>query len=172
MILTTRGRYAVTAMLDLALHAPSRPVTLAEIAERQSISLSYLEQIFSRLRRAGLVKSHRGPGGGYELIGSPAEISIAHVIGSVHEDMDATLCGGSSDCHDGARCITHDLWTGLSAHIEAYLSAITLQQLVSPPSLPPADAAMGAPTPKVGNRRRARVQSVRIVGQLSAGQPS
>ena len=130
MKLTSKGRYAVTAMLDLALHADPRPVTLAGISERQGISLSYLEQLFTRLRRQGLVSSTRGPGGGYALSRSAHDIAIAEVVAAVDESVDATRCGGKGDCQDGQRCLTHDLWTELSEQVYSFLSGISLGQLV------------------------------------------
>lgn len=130
MKLTTRGRYAVTAMLDLALHQRQGPVSLAEIAHRQGISLSYLEQIFARLRRRDLVCSTRGPGGGYHLGREACDISIADVIGAVDEAVDATRCGGMQNCQGEERCLTHDLWQDLSHQIRDFLSGIDLAQLV------------------------------------------
>ncbi len=130
MKLTSKGRYAVTAMLDLALHAEHGPVTLAAISERQDISLSYLEQLFTRLRRYGLVASTRGPGGGYSLSRSAYDIPVAAVVTAVDESVDATRCGGRGDCQDGRRCLTHDLWTELSEQIQVFLSEISLGQLV------------------------------------------
>ncbi len=130
MKLTTKGRYAVTAMLDLALHAGSDPITLADVAKRQDISLSYLEQLFARLRRKALVASVRGPGGGYRLGRSADEISIAEVITAVDESVDTTRCGGSHNCQDNQPCLTHDLWHDLSNRIHEYLSGITLHDLV------------------------------------------
>ncbi len=130
MKLTSKGRYAVTAMLDLALHANQGPITLAAISERQGISLSYLEQLFTRLRRNGLVSSTRGPGGGYLLNGDAADIAIADVVIAVDESVNATRCGGEENCQDGQRCLTHDLWTELSDQIFAFLSEISLAQLV------------------------------------------
>lgn len=129
MKLTTKGRYAVTAMLDLALHNGGQPVSLAEISERQDISLSYLEQLFSKLRRAGLVVSMRGPGGGYQLNGEPDDIVVADIIAAVDEHVDATRCGGMSDCQDNKRCLTHDLWADLSNQIRVFLSEITLGEM-------------------------------------------
>ena len=130
MKLTTKGRYAVTAMLDLALSQGKGPINLAEISSRQGISLSYLEQLFSRLRKQGLVGSARGPGGGY-LLGKPAQdISIVDVIRAVDESVDATRCGGSKDCHGEQRCITHDLWEQLSNQIANFLAGISLHDLV------------------------------------------
>ena len=109
MRLTTKGRYAVTAMLDVALHAQEKPVSLAEISDRQSISLSYLEQLFSRLRQAGLVSSVRGPGGGYKLVDSRAMIYVAEIIDAVNESVDTTNCQGKGDCQGGSICLTHYL---------------------------------------------------------------
>lgn len=131
MRLTTRGRYAVTAMLDLALHHGGGPVSLAEIAERQGISQSYLEQLFARLRRNGLVDGLRGPGGGYKLGRPGASISVADVIDAVNETVDATRCGGQKNCQGEHRCLTHDLWEELSTQIRDFLSAVSLEQLVS-----------------------------------------
>lgn len=130
MRLTSKGRYAVTAMLDVALHSQESPVPLADISERQGISLSYLEQLFSKLRKSGLVASVRGPGGGY-LLGNEADsISVGMVIAAVNETVDATRCGGKSDCCDGARCLTHTLWRDLSSRISEFLDGITLGQLM------------------------------------------
>ena len=130
MKLTTKGRYAVTAMLDLAFHVGPGPVKLAEISARQGISLSYLEQLFTRLRKEGLVASTRGPGGGYAL-SRPAEcIAIADVIMAVDESVDTTRCGGLANCHNDQRCLTHELWTDLSTQIRSFLTDITLGDLV------------------------------------------
>ncbi len=130
MRLTTKGRYAVTAMLDLALHFTDGPITLAGISKRQGISLSYLEQLFSRLRRRGLVSSVRGPGGGYRLAREAEDIAVAEVIAAVDEDVDATKCGGLGNCHDDKPCLTHELWCDLSRQIQDFLGGITLGQLV------------------------------------------
>lgn len=131
MRLTTKGRYAVTAMLDLALHADRGPVSLADISGRQGISISYLEQLFAKLRKQQLVTSVRGPGGGYRL-GTEAEgIDVAAVIGAVDESVDATRCGGDSDCHQGETCLTHHLWMDLSEQIHDFLSGISLSDLVA-----------------------------------------
>ncbi len=135
MRLTTKGRYAVTAMLDLALHYDQGAVTLAEIARRQSISLSYLEQLFARLRRAGLVDSVRGPGGGYNLARDPSQISIAEVVIAINENIDARRCGGNANCNGDDRCLTHQLWEDLSARIYDFLAGITLGTLVSQPDV-------------------------------------
>ena len=130
MRLTTKGRYAVTAMLDLALHAGKSPVSLAEISGRQDISLSYLEQLFSKLRRQELVLSVRGPGGGYRLSRDPDNIFVAQIIDAVNESVDATGCGGTSDCQHGEVCLTHHLWSDLSNQIHSFLSQISLDSLV------------------------------------------
>ena len=130
MRLTARGRYAVTAMLDLALHHDQGPVALADIASRQGISLSYLEQLFSQLRKHGLVDSTRGPGGGYRLMSDPAAIVVYDVIGAVDESTDSTRCHGKENCQDDERCLTHDLWTDLSRQIREFLSGIALAHLV------------------------------------------
>lgn len=130
MKLTTKGRFAVTAMLDLAMQHGSYPVTLAEISQRQKISLSYLEQLFSKLRRRALVNSVRGPGGGYRLAKDMGRVSVADIIVAVDEPIDSTRCGGKENCHDDKKCITHDLWAKLNEHIFDYLGAVTLKQLV------------------------------------------
>ncbi|WP_159566895.1 Fe-S cluster assembly transcriptional regulator IscR [Budvicia diplopodorum] len=130
MRLTSKGRYAVTAMLDVALHSQDGPVPLADISERQGISLSYLEQLFSRLRKNGLVSSVRGPGGGYLLGRSPAEIAVGSVISAVDESVDATRCMGHGGCQSGTRCLTHTLWHDLSERISSFLNDITLAELV------------------------------------------
>lgn len=131
MKLTTKGRYAVTAMLDLALHHSSGPVALTDIAGRQGISLSYLEQLFAKLRKQGLVISARGPGGGYRLGAAADSISIADVVSAVDEKVDATRCGGKKNCQGNERCLTHDLWQDLSGKIYQFLNGITLAQLVA-----------------------------------------
>ncbi|MFD2164690.1 Fe-S cluster assembly transcriptional regulator IscR [Thalassotalea euphylliae] len=130
MKLTSKGRYAVTAMLDVAIHAASGPVPLADISERQGISLSYLEQLFSRLRKHGLVNSVRGPGGGYRLGKCSAQIAVADVISAVDESVDATKCMGQGNCQGGNQCLTHTLWSDLSKRIEDFLQSITLAELV------------------------------------------
>lgn len=131
MKLTTKGRYAVTAMLDLAIHSGQGPVSLGDISTRQEISLSYLEQLFARLRRNELVKSTRGPGGGYSLNREPGQIAISEVISAVDENVDSTRCGGTSDCQDKNQCLTHDLWCELSKQIKDFLGEITLGELMS-----------------------------------------
>lgn len=130
MRLTTKGRFAVTAMLDLALRQENGPVTLSGVAERQRISLSYLEQLFGKLRRQELVASVRGPGGGYCLARDARDISVAQIILAVDEPLDATQCGGKENCHDEHRCMTHDLWSNLSRHMHDYLDSIHLHDLV------------------------------------------
>ncbi len=130
MRLTTKGRYAVTAMLDLALHGSSGPVSLADISGRQDISLSYLEQLFAKLRRNDLVTSVRGPGGGYRLSRHTGEIFVAQIVDAVNEAVDATGCGGTSDCQQGEVCLTHHLWCDLSDQIHGFLSQISLANLV------------------------------------------
>ena len=131
MQLTTRGRYAVTAMLDLALHDGQGPVSLADISRRQDISLAYLEQLFAKLRRAGIVHSVRGPGGGYELDREPESIYVAEIIGAVDESVDTTRCQGSGDCQGGETCLTHFLWEDLSEQILGFLQGVSLADLVS-----------------------------------------
>ncbi len=131
MRLTTKGRYAVTAILDLALHNDHGPISLADISGRQGISLSYLEQLFSRLRKRGLVVSTRGPGGGYSLSRPATEIAEADVIVAVDETVDTTRCGGAADCQNHQQCLTHDLWSDLSNQIRSFLSDISLGELMA-----------------------------------------
>jgi len=152
--LTTKGRYAVTAMLDLAMHQGAGPTALADIAHRQGISLSYLEQLFARLRRRGLVSSVRGPGGGYNLARDGSAIHIAEVIAAVDENLDTTRCGGAGNCHNDGRCLTHDLWQDLSDRIYDYLSHVSLQDLVDRKGLVD-DLGCRA------NKREVRVERVR-----------
>ena len=130
MKLTTKGRYAVTAMLDLALYGDQGPVSLADISARQEISLSYLEQLFSRLRRQKLVVSIRGPGGGYRLSRPAADLYIAEVVDAVSESLDTTRCGNKGDCQNGEKCLTHHLWSDLSDQIHQFLSEISLGDLM------------------------------------------
>lgn len=130
MKLTSKGRYAVTAMLDIALNQTEGPITLAMISERQSISLSYLEQIFAKLKKSELVLSARGPGGGYRLSRDTAEITISQIIHSMEENLDSRKCGGSEDCKGGSKCLSHELWSDLSNMIDTFLSSITLKQLI------------------------------------------
>lgn len=132
MKLTTKGRFAVTAMVDIALHQAEggSPIPISQIAERQKISLSYLEQLFCRLRRAGLVESTRGPGGGYRLADVPERITIDRIIAAVDENLDTTQCGGGGTCQGGAACLTHHLWERLNGVIEGFLSSVSLASLV------------------------------------------
>lgn len=130
MRLTTKGRFAVTAMIDVALRQHAGPVTLAGIAERQKISLSYLEQLFGKLRRNHLVASTRGPGGGYTLAKPLGAVSVADIISAVDEPLDATSCGGRGNCHDDHPCMTHDLWMSLNARMHEYLNSVNLDDLV------------------------------------------
>jgi Rrf2 family transcriptional regulator, iron-sulfur cluster assembly transcription factor len=130
MRLTTKGRFAVTAMLDLALHCERGPVSLAGISARQKISLSYLEQLFGKLRRRQLVDSVRGPGGGYNLARDAAEVSVADIVRAVEEPIDSTQCGGRENCHDNHRCMTHDLWEELNATVYSFLEGVKLSHLV------------------------------------------
>ena len=130
MKLTSKGRYAVTAILDLAMHGEQGPVCLADISDRQGISLSYLEQLFARLRREKLVMSVRGPKGGYQLGGAASNITVGDVINAVNESIDATKCGGQGNCNNGEKCLTHNLWEDLSERISTFLNSITLQHLL------------------------------------------
>lgn len=131
MKLTTKGRYAVTAMLDISLHCKEKPVSLAEISQRQDISLSYLEQLFSKLRKQGLVDSMRGPGGGYRLSRDPSKIAMSEIIMAVDENVDLSKCGGTGNCKQNERCLTHDLWMDLSHRIQSFLDDITLAEMMS-----------------------------------------
>ena len=131
MRLTTKGRFAVTAMADLAMRNGQGPVTLASISERQKISLSYLEQLFGKLRKHNIVTAVRGPGGGYCLARPGAQISVADIIIAVDEPVDSTRCGGKADCHDDKQCLTHDLWTGLNKALNHYLAGVSLQQIIA-----------------------------------------
>ncbi|SIT73310.1 transcriptional regulator, BadM/Rrf2 family [Ectothiorhodosinus mongolicus] len=149
MRLTTKGRYAVTAMLDLAIHNDQGPISLADISTRQCISLSYLEQLFARLRKQGLVSSTRGPGGGYTLSRPPAELAIADVISAVDEKLDTRRCGGAEDCQNEERCLTHELWSDLSDRIHTFLANITLE-----------DVMKSSGVQEVAERQRRRVEEV------------
>lgn len=135
MKLSTKGRYAVTAMMDLALHEKAGPVTLADISQCQGISLSYLEQLFAKLRKHELVSGVRGPGGGYRLAQPADKITVADIITAVDEHVDATRCAGRENCQNGERCLTHDLWTDLSRQIYDFLNGITLAQLAERPGI-------------------------------------
>lgn len=131
MKLTAKGRYAVTAMLDLAVHENQGPISLADISERQGISLSYLEQLFAKLRRKSLVKSVRGPGGGYKLNRAANQIYVAEIVDSVDENVDATRCAGQANCQQGETCLTHELWADLSEQIHQFLSNIDLASIIA-----------------------------------------
>jgi Rrf2 family iron-sulfur cluster assembly transcriptional regulator len=135
MRLSTKGRYAVTAMMDIALHEKVGPVTLADISQCQGISLSYLEQLFAKLRKCGLVVGVRGPGGGYRLARSADQISVADIIQSVDEKLDMTKCGGKGNCSKGEKCLTHQLWYELSCKLYNFLSDIKLDQYVNRPEI-------------------------------------
>ena len=135
MRLSTKGRYAVTAMMDIALHEKQGPVTLAEISQCQGISLSYLEQLFAKLRKEGLVKGVRGPGGGYSLARPSDQISVADIIQSVDEKLDMTKCGGKGNCSNGDKCLSHQLWFDLSCKLYKFLSGIKLDQYVNRPEI-------------------------------------
>lgn len=135
MRLSTKGRYAVTAMMDIALHEKLGPVTLADISQCQGISLSYLEQLFAKLRKNGLVKGVRGPGGGYRLARDADRISMADIIESVDEKLDMTRCGGKGDCNKGHQCLTHHLWFELTRDLQRYLAGIMLDQYVNRPEI-------------------------------------
>jgi Rrf2 family iron-sulfur cluster assembly transcriptional regulator len=130
MRLTTKGRFAVTAMIDLAMRQHNGPVTLAGISQRQKISLSYLEQLFGKLRRHELVESTRGPGGGYTLARPMRDVSVADIIFAVDEPLDATSCGGKENCHEDGPCMTHELWSNLNKKMIEFLDGVTLQELV------------------------------------------
>jgi Rrf2 family iron-sulfur cluster assembly transcriptional regulator len=148
MRLTTKGRFAVTAMLDLALHGAAGPVTLAGISERQKISLSYLEQLFGKLRRRELVESVRGPGGGYHLAREASRVTVADIICAVEEPIDSTQCGGREDCHDSHRCMTHDLWEDLNTTVYGFLAGVTLHQLVEKQRTKPVSLVRNAAKPR------------------------
>ncbi|PLA75513.1 [Fe-S]-binding protein [Hydrogenovibrio sp. SC-1] len=130
MKLTSKGRYAVTAMLDIALNQAKGPITLAMISERQAISLSYLEQIFAKLKKSGLVLSARGPGGGYRLSRSAEEISVGEIIAAVNEDLEPRRCQGRANCQGGNQCLSHELWADLSDMIQQFLVSVSLQQVI------------------------------------------
>jgi Rrf2 family iron-sulfur cluster assembly transcriptional regulator len=131
MMLTTKARYAVTAMLDIAYHTEGKPISLPEIAVRQNISLSYLEQLFSRLKKNGLVDSIKGPGGGYRLSKGADDIVISDVIHAVEENLETTACNGKSNCHNNQQCLSHNLWEDLGTEIKNFLSDVTLQQVIA-----------------------------------------
>ncbi|HOL64129.1 MAG TPA: Fe-S cluster assembly transcriptional regulator IscR [Accumulibacter sp.] len=154
MRLTTKGRFAVTAMIDLAMRCADGPVALAGISERQKISLSYLEQLFGKLRRHGLVDSVRGPGGGYCLARPTSELTVTDIIRAVDEQLDATQCGGLENCQDDARCMTHELWATLNDKMYEYLSSVKLAELVEGQR-----KKMGGSAVVMQDRRRAGARS-------------
>ncbi|MCX8086462.1 MAG: Fe-S cluster assembly transcriptional regulator IscR [Rhodocyclaceae bacterium] len=160
MRLTTKGRFAVTAMIDVALRQHAGPVTLAGIAERQKISLSYLEQLFGKLRRNQLVVSTRGPGGGYMLAKPLAAISVADIISAVDEPLDATNCGGKGNCHDDRPCMTHELWTTLNQRMQEYLRSVNLEELVRQQRGKPCAESAATVTVKPAGSRAGRRMSV------------
>ncbi len=143
MRLTTKGRFAVTAMLDLALHGANGPVPLAGISERQKISLSYLEQLFGKLRRRELVESVRGPGGGYHLARDASQLSVADIVRAVEEPLDSTQCGGRENCLDSHRCMTHDLWEELNTTVYGFLEGVKLSNLVEKQRTKPVSLVRG-----------------------------
>jgi Rrf2 family iron-sulfur cluster assembly transcriptional regulator len=145
MRLTTKGRFAVTAMLDLALNGTHGPVTLGAISERQKISLSYLEQLFGKLRRRHLVESVRGPGGGYHLARDASQVSVADIIQAVEEPLDATQCGGRENCLENQRCMTHDLWEELNATVFGFLASVKLSHLVEKQRAKPVSVVRAQP---------------------------
>lgn len=159
MRLTTRGRYAVTALLDLALHGDG-PVPLVDMAARQGISAAYLEQLLARVRRCGLVAGVRGPGGGYRLAVPPAALSVAAILDAVDDATDATSCGGAGDCQNGALCLTHGLWEDLSVRIRAFLDDVTLADLLG-----------RAEVRAVCRRQDAAVTSLKTLGSGRSSEP-
>jgi len=159
MRLTTKGRFAVTAMVDLASRQSNGPVTLAGIAERQRISLSYLEQLFGKLRRHDLISSVRGPGGGYRLAQDMDKITVADIITAVDEPLDATQCGGKKNCRNQDRCLTHDLWTNLNLRMYEYLASVSLRELVNR-ELSPALLKDGAQPVRRQNETPARAKAL------------
>ncbi len=160
MRLTTKGRFAVTAMIDLALRGREGPVTLAGISERQKISLSYLEQLFGKLRRHHLVDSVRGPGGGYCLSRPLDKITVADIISAVDEPLDATQCGGKENCHDEHRCMTHDLWATLNHKMYEYLASVSLHDLVTSNAHKVVEVMMPIKDQRLGPRPRAKIMAV------------
>ncbi len=132
MRLTTKGRYAVTALLDLSLNESGKKfISISQIASRQAMSVSYLEQLFRNLRKAGIVQAARGPGGGYRLSRPSTEINVSEVVASVEDKMDATQCGGASDCHSGNTCLAHDLWTELNDQVDSFLLNKSLEDVIA-----------------------------------------
>lgn len=160
MRLTTKGRFAVTAMIDVALRGRDAPVTLAGISERQKISLSYLEQLFGKLRRHHLVDSVRGPGGGYCLARAQDQITVADIIRAVDEQLDATQCGGKENCHDEHRCMTHDLWATLNVKMYEYLASVSLYDLVTSNAHKVVEVMAPLKDQRLGPRPRAKIMAV------------
>ncbi|MFQ5935658.1 MAG: Fe-S cluster assembly transcription factor [Acidiferrobacterales bacterium] len=157
MRLSTKGRYAVTAMIDLALHSEAGPVALTDIADTQKISVSYLEQLFARLRKNGLVMGMRGPGGGYRLARTADQITVAEIIAAVDEQIDMTRCAGKEDCQDGEKCLTHELWVDLSKQLYDFLHGITLAQMVQWPAVKRVAERQGS---RHGRRLQQKTESV------------
>lgn len=166
MRLTTKGRFAVTAMIDLAMRPGRGPSTLAGISQRQKISVSYLEQLFGKLRRSALVSSVRGPGGGYCLAKDAAQVSVADIMLAVDESLDATQCGGRENCHEDHKCVTHDLWADLNQHILDYLGAVTLEQLIHAQQDRPEGAA-----PETCTKAGAEASGARAQGGAGTPEP-
>ncbi len=168
MRLTTKGRFAVTAMMDLALRGEDGPVALAGVSERQKISLSYLEQLFGKLRRCNLVDSVRGPGGGYCIARPLALVTVADIIRAMDEPLDATQCGGRENCHDEHRCMTHDLWSTLNTKMYDYLSSVTLADLVVRQRAKEAQAGVGAVIAdrRLGPHPRPRIASAKAAAAI------
>jgi len=164
MRLTTKGRFAVTAMIDLALRGEDGPVALASVSERQKISLSYLEQLFGKLRRHKLVDSVRGPGGGYCIARPLDQVAVADIIRAVDEQLDATQCGGNENCHDEHRCMTHDLWSTLNTKMYEYLASVSLADLVERQRLKLA----GKPLVLADKRPAARLRAARDKAAVAA----
>lgn len=160
MRLTTKGRFAVTAMIDLALRGEDGPVSLASISERQKISLSYLEQLFGKLRRYALVDSVRGPGGGYCIARPQDQLTVADIIRAVDEQLDATQCGGQENCHEEHRCMTHDLWSTLNNKMFDYLASVTLAELVDKQKQKMAGKPVALVEPRVAAPRTSRDKAV------------
>lgn len=167
MKLSTRGRYAVTAMLDLTLHGEQEPVALADISAAQGISLSYLEQLFARLRQQGLVKGTRGPGGGYQLAKAARQISVAEVIRAVDEPLAITRCEGKANCREGEMCLTHALWADLASEIETFLARISLADLVERHRR--SAASRTASIPSCAPPSLKRLEAEDVDAQLTAG---
>jgi len=162
MRLTTKGRFAVTAMIDLGMRQHKGPVTLAGISQRQTISLSYLEQLFAKLRRHGLVESTRGPGGGYRLGKAATEISVADIIFAVDEPLDATQCSGRANCDNDHRCMTHDLWASLNRHMVDFLDSVSLANLVAQQSTTVRPVAAPVAGSRIGGTRPAHDESTTL----------